>query len=236
MKVLEFNTDCGLFLFEFEKLDTALHSHPTIEMIYSTKGTFDLETQYEQHVGLQFAVIGANQKHKVESENPLNVLMIEHHNKFVSEELAAAGIDFNNKFLLKKQLTDEAAAVQTIIRRIHEGVSHIEYDGRISEVIHFLKDHAINEKRIMAILQEISGVSESRLSHLFSSEVGISLRKYLVWSKLKTTIKEHLANDEDLFSSLIRSGFYDHPHFSKSFKNMLGVKPSKAYSSRNVQV
>jgi methylphosphotriester-DNA--protein-cysteine methyltransferase len=68
------------------------------------------------------------------------------------------------------------------------------------------------------------------------SSIGISLKKYLIWSKLKSTIKNHLENNDDLFSALIKSGFYDQPHFSKNFKCMLGVKPSKVYKSRIIQV
>ena len=84
-------------------------------------------------------------------------------------------------------------------------------------------------------LTQVVHLSESRLSHLFKAKVGISLKKYMVWCKLRSTIDQHLDKKEDLFSSLIQSGFYDQPHFSKAFKTMLGVKPSNVYNSRTVQ-
>jgi AraC-like DNA-binding protein len=88
----------------------------------------------------------------------------------------------------------------------------------------------------MKTLQGVVFLSESRLSHLFKENIGISLKKYLLWNKLKKTVKQHLTEKEDLFTSLIKAGFYDQPHFSKAFKTMLGVKPTKAYNSRTLQV
>jgi AraC-like DNA-binding protein len=110
------------------------------------------------------------------------------------------------------------------------------YDPRVASIINFLGNHELKYDVMIKTLQQVVCLSESRLSHLFKENVGISLKKYLVWNKLKTTIKGHLTTKEDLFTSLINANFYDQPHFSKAFKTMLDVKPSKAYNSRTLQV
>ncbi len=80
-----------------------------------------------------------------------------------------------------------------------------------------------------------ANLSESRISHVFKNEVGTSLKKYLVWSKLKRTFELVINGKMNMFEASLESGFYDQAHLSKAFKQMFGVKPSKTYNSRTIQ-
>lgn len=237
MTVEEFNTDKGLYIFEFDDLETEFHSHPTVEIIVAKNGTFTLWTANETHTNLTFAVLAANQKHKLSSTDcKLKVLMIEHHNKLISDNLALVNIGFKNGCYVQHKPDKAQIIVDKIVQLIKNGQFAPEYDDRISATIDYLNKHDLEYGSMIKTLQTVTNLSESRLSHLFKSNIGISLKKYLIWTKLKSTIRQHLGSKDDLFSSLINSGFYDQPHFSRNFKNMLGVNPSKAYNSRNLQV
>ncbi len=238
MTVEEFNTDKGLYIFEFDDFDTAFHSHPTVEIIIAKKGTFILWTDAEKYENLEFAIIAANEKHKLSSSDcELRVIMIEHHNRLVNDNLAFANIDLKNGCHVQKKLNKEQGVIDQILQLIKGEKCATEYDDRISAAIDYLNNNDLEYGLMMKTLQSVTSLSESRLSHLFKSNIGISLKKYLIWTKLKSTIKQHVSNQQnDLFSSLINSGFYDQPHFSRNFKAMLGVKPSTAYNSRNLQV
>lgn len=237
MTVKEFNLDKGLYVFEFETLETEFHSHPTIEIIIAINNNFTLYTEKETHTNLKFAIIAANQKHKLSSTGcKLKIVMIEHHNKFITENLKLAGIDLNNGYFLKPKNDSEENHINKLVLSIKKDQTVIEYDNRIYETIDYLNKNDLEYSSMTKTLCKITNLSESRLSHLFKSNIGISLKKYLIWNKLKSTIKQHLDDKDDLFSALINNGFYDQPHFSNSFKNMLGVNPSKAYNSRNLQV
>lgn len=237
MTVEEFNINKGLYIFEFNDFETEFHSHPTVEIIISKSGNFTLWTDIENHKNLKFAIIPANQRHKLSSTNcELKIVMIEHHSKFVFENLKLADIDISKGYFLQSITDKEVNQIENLVQFISCGQSLNEYDFRIFETIQYLNQNDLEYDLMIKTLRAITNLSESRLSHLFKSNIGISLRKYLIWSKLKSTIKNHLDSKDDLFSALIKSGFYDHPHFSKSFKSMLGVKPSKAYNSRNLQV
>ncbi len=237
MIVNEFNTDKGLYIFEFDNFDTDFHSHPAIEIIEAKKGTFTLCTENAQHHGLLFAVIQANQKHKLSSINcALKVTMIEHHHQLVKDLLFQNNININHGFYFQNNLPDKKNITRKIVQTIKNNPEIVEYDERILTTINYINQNNLEYHQMMKTLKEVTNLSESRLSHLFKTNLGISLKKYLVWAKLKSTIKLHLNEQDDLFSSLIKSGFYDQPHFSKSFKAMLGVKASKAYNSRTLQV
>ncbi len=237
MKIEEFNINKGLYIFEFNNFETDFHSHPTIEIIIAKTGNFTLWTETENHENLKTAIIPANQRHKLSSTNcELKIIMIEHHSKLVFDNLKLADIDISKGYFLQLKTDKEVNQIENLVRIISCGQSFNEYDYRIYKTIQYLNQNDLEYDSMIKTLRAITNLSESRLSHLFKSNIGISLKKYLIWSKLKSTIKNHLESKDDLFSALIKSGFYDHPHFSKSFKSMLGVKPSKVYNSRNLQV
>lgn len=237
MTVEEFNTDKGLYIFEVANFKTEFHSHPPIEIIIALKGSFSVSIEETNFDNLQFAVIAANQKHKLSAPDCImKVIMIEHHNKLVCEKLGLSNIKLNVAGYFSSTLDQAEAIIDPIVLLIKEGNLASEYDDRISAVIDYLNYNALEYKSMIKTLQSITHLSESRLSHLFKSNIGISLKKYLIWTRIRSTIKQYLNSQEGLLSSTIDNGFYDQPHFSRNFKNMLGVKPSMAYNSRNLQV
>jgi AraC-like DNA-binding protein len=162
--------------------------------------------------------------------------MIEHHNKLVVDHFKLAHIDTSKGYFLSSKPEREVILLENLIQIISARHELNEYDSRISQTIDYLNHNDLEYDSMMETLRVITNLSDSRLSHLFKLNIGISLKKYLIWTKLKSTIKNHLDTKEDLFTALIKSGFYDQPHFSKSFKSLLGVQPSKAYNSRSIQV
>lgn len=238
MKVFEFNIGKGIYSFELEGIETEFHSHPAIEVILAENGEFSIATEKGVHPNLNFAIIGANLKHKLSALNcAIKIIMVEHHNSFVVSCLSQASIDLHKGYFFDP--TDykrSSNVINSLVQSIQNGHAAPEYDERVRNTIDFLNTHDLEYGQMLQTLCAISNLSESRLSHLFKSNTGISLKRYLIWAKLKATIRRFLNDHDDLFTALLTSGFYDQPHFSRSFRSMLGVKPSKAYNSRFVQV
>ena len=93
MTVVDFNIEMGLYIFKFDSFETEFHSHPTIEIIIAEKGTFTLCTGNRTYDQLKFAIINANQKHKLLATNcELKLLMIEHHTSLVLDIFEPATI------------------------------------------------------------------------------------------------------------------------------------------------
>lgn len=72
-----------------------------------------------------------------------------------------------------------------------------------------------------------SGVrlSASRFNHLFSAEMGVSLRSYRVWSQVRLAIAG-LATSPRLTDAALHGAFSDSAHFSRMFRQTFGMTPS----------
>ncbi|CAM3053759.1 helix-turn-helix transcriptional regulator [Prescottella defluvii] len=68
-------------------------------------------------------------------------------------------------------------------------------------------------------------LSPSRLTHLFTREVGIPFRRYALWVRLRT-VAERVAEGDNLTRAAVAAGFSDSAHLSRVFKSNFGLSPS----------
>lgn len=88
------------------------------------------------------------------------------------------------------------------------------------------------------------GISTTRLTHLFSREVGIPFRRYVLWARIKRAV-EASRRGANATAAAIEAGFSDSAHLSRTFRATLGLPPSlvfprveivgAAWDDRNVQ-
>jgi AraC-like DNA-binding protein len=69
-------------------------------------------------------------------------------------------------------------------------------------------------------------ISTSRLSHLFSEELGIPLRPYVLWRRLMRAA-ENVQRGASLTEAAHAAGFSDGAHMNHAFKRMFGISPSE---------
>lgn len=69
------------------------------------------------------------------------------------------------------------------------------------------------------------GISASRLTHLFTEQVGIPLRRYVLWTRLRIAITRVQAGD-DLTDAAHGAGFADSAHLTRTTREMFGLPPS----------
>lgn len=68
------------------------------------------------------------------------------------------------------------------------------------------------------------GLSRSRLVHLFTDSVGIPLRSFLLWTKLRRAF-ESIAAGSTLTEAAHSGGFADSAHFSRTCRAKFGINP-----------
>jgi len=97
-------------------------------------------------------------------------------------------------------------------------------DTRIQEVI----DYIGQRSQKLASIEELADkacLSPSRLAHLFKQQVGIPIRRFLLWQRLLDACF-YAAAGASLTEAAHRAGFSDSSHFNRTFKTMFGVHPS----------
>jgi AraC-like DNA-binding protein len=68
-------------------------------------------------------------------------------------------------------------------------------------------------------------ISPSRLTHLFSEQVGIPFRRFVLWLRLRLAA-EHVWQTQSLTEAAHAAGFSDLAHFSRVCRATFGVPPS----------
>lgn len=79
----------------------------------------------------------------------------------------------------------------------------------------------------VVMLAEEVGISVSRLTHVFSNEIGVPIRSYARWLRLVTAV-EHLGRGRSITEAAHDAGFADAAHFTRTFRSMFGLSPSEA--------
>ncbi|RHX88242.1 helix-turn-helix transcriptional regulator [Leptospira stimsonii] len=110
-----------------------------------------------------------------------------------------------------------------------------ERDPRIETVVQKLAE-SVPDMIPLEELTKFTGLSESRLMHLFKDEVGIPMRKYIQWLRIKACVFS-LSRGNSLTLASHEAGFADQAHMSRTFREMFGLKPSLFLkNSSSVQV
>lgn len=102
-------------------------------------------------------------------------------------------------------------------------------DARVMTVIAGLHADPLDTSSADAWAQSV-GLSESRFLHLFVQSTGVPFRRFRLWTRLRAAVDAGLRG-RSFTDAAIDSGFSDSAHFSRTFRDMLGVTPSSVMSS-----
>ena len=104
------------------------------------------------------------------------------------------------------------------------------YDPRVERAVELIKSSILENTPVEQIASQLN-LSVPRLSQIFKQVTGIPIRRFRLWHRIFiTTVK--MAWGMSLTEASVSSGFSDSAHFSRVFKEISGVKPSKILNSR----
>ena len=237
MKIYEFDTEKGVYRFEMGEIETTFHSHPVFEILLSKEGRMIVETPTHEYRNVSFAIIEPNIQHRVivEKDNLL-IVMVECNPIYLHKSLSDFDLPDFEEVFVEYTKKDRTLLMEKIVQAVRQSTVPIAADDRINQCMYDLNHSSLTYKTIIKELASKTHLSDSRLSHLFKDELGISIKKYFVWSKLKRVFAKVVSGDQNMYEASIEVGFFDQAHLSKAFKQMLGIRPSKAYNSRMIQV
>ncbi|HYD81046.1 MAG TPA: AraC family transcriptional regulator [Paucimonas sp.] len=97
-------------------------------------------------------------------------------------------------------------------------------DARVSKVLEMIGADPAAKIRTQCLADAVA-LSQSRLAHLFSEQVGVPLRRYRLWKAIREAIRLCMSG-ATLTDAAHAAGFADSAHFSNSFRDLFGLSPS----------
>ncbi|ESK57206.1 helix-turn-helix transcriptional regulator [Acinetobacter tjernbergiae] len=98
-------------------------------------------------------------------------------------------------------------------------------DQRIQRACEYIKWCVPHQIPTIADVALQVGLSESRLMHLFSQQLGLSMRQYILWLRIRYAIKLWMEG-KTLIEIAVESGFSDQAHFTRTLRRMVDFAPS----------
>ena len=96
----------------------------------------------------------------------------------------------------------------------------------VRRLLALLRAGGVDEEASLETLAQVVGLSPSRLMHVFTTSMGIPLRPYLAWLRVQRAAVA-IVNGETLTDAAQVASFSDAPHMSRTFRRMLGARPSQ---------
>lgn len=248
-----------LFIYFYEQvavlygkvIDMDTHSHHFIQLSIGTgKGfkltvenhTYHAKTMIINHdVAHQFE--GLDDKQMIvliDPESPIGLMLKQ---KYLRDESAASLQTDFDQFVFGLQNAEGPTYIQ-MEQRIEKlfdiligeqfNPELLQFDQRIQKAQAMLK----NTPETITYEELVKSVflSESRLSHLFTEHIGISVKQFMLWQKLLRSLKA-IMQDNSFTESAYIGGFADAAHLSRTFKRMFGVTLTDVFkNSSTVQV
>lgn len=223
--------------------DVGLHSHYTAVLVFSLDGEpigvggseagWTDHTQYFLHPDERNKM--RNYDHPIgcvffEPEGSLYPLFVEQ-KRLGNDGLVNYMESVDELVELIVEFSKEPSGADEFIRSVvrclmgREAIEEVSSkDSRVVEVLNLIKaDPGANTSA--AQLASRINISERQLSTLFKRQVGVPIRRYRQWLRLKQVARFALQG-LNLTDAALDAGFSDSAHFSNTCRKTLGVKPT----------
>lgn len=107
---------------------------------------------------------------------------------------------------------------------------HRALDPRIEQCLTLIRARLDQPLRLAGLAAALD-VSSSWLGHCFTHEVGVPMRRYVLWQRLWRAVEAAL-NGATLTEAAHAVGLSDSAHLSRTFRNTFGVAPSFLFDHR----
>jgi AraC family transcriptional regulator len=103
-------------------------------------------------------------------------------------------------------------------------------DERIANALNFLRADPRAYDSIDALAARVH-LSPSRFAHVFKEHVGVPVRRYVLWLKMRAALDAAI-DGQSLTAAAISAGFADSAHLSRTVRALIGVAPEFLFRRR----
>lgn len=223
-------------------IDSSLHTHFALQLTYGLERPFRARLQADHDwTETRSASFAPHDAHQIDSDGG----MLAHLFLEMPEAVKLSGTDLRAAFGTqpifqalaaslsdnRHQLLDMAAALH--IRQtwqacaLPQSQTSASLDSRILSALDAIAaSHGADCNG--ESLAKLVHLSESRFTHLFRQQTGMSLSRYLLWSRMVDAVAA-VAQGNNMTAAAHASGFADLAHMSRTFRSMMGVAPSELH-------
>ncbi|MDH4125538.1 MAG: AraC family transcriptional regulator [Gammaproteobacteria bacterium] len=217
------------------------HAHHAIQIVMALDGEPAICTEVDDWQSARGFIVLPDVRHSYDGRGAISAML------FVDPE-SFEGIWLRTSITQPLTFVSDARLANCAgeIRKLHKRpVQSVEIGPLIRHCVHALCTGApplrqpdpritkslkrINEsKQLRVTLEEIAAtvyLSPSRFAHLFSQQLGLPFRHYVLWRKLARAILA-IGRGESMTDAAQAADFADAPHLSRTFNRMFGIKPS----------
>ncbi len=228
-----------------------MHEHYAISLWIAFHGQFAFETE-NQNGSLRAAILPPNVRHRLHAPDcRMAVLQVDPDARDYRSllGLTQAGQVHELNVEVYRPLFARLEAVlesggcpqgrdvfQSILQTTLAGLPRVDIplDSRIRAVLDEWK-RELPEEISVDDLAARGQLSSHRFMHLFKEEMGLPVRRYLLWLRTNKAVRL-LKEGMSLTEAAHDAGFADSAHMSRTFKEMVGIHPSFFFKdSRFVQ-
>lgn len=229
--------------------DFSRHAHHAVQLCIGINGPFDLILgDDEKPFNVRGALIPPDLSHQIKAKATDNAILM----VYLDPESADYAFAITPEYTLERAVlwneheNSIALEIDSYLSSGHEtspstlialvfkffGLKAdylIPIDGRVKKVLHALNNSESGQCDSKT-LETISCLSSSRMQHLFKQQIGIPIRRYSLWLRIRKVVML-IQQGHDFTSSALSCGFTDSAHFSRIFKEMFGVPPKTLFSN-----
>ncbi len=211
---------------------TALHAHHAVQVIAACTPVVVVDASGVRHRGTH-VIVPADAPHRIASGAQRGTAIY-----LDPESLAGAAAgrrahtygwaDCEHSLPIDPEREPLAELVAEVVNDLERDNSHSIEDQRhhaVTEVLRLLPSLVGDGPIRGADIARRVGISATRLTHLFTEQVGIPLRPYILWLRLHVAITRVRSGD-DLTAAAHAAGFADSSHLTRTYRRTFGLPPS----------
>jgi AraC-like DNA-binding protein len=221
----------GVLAFSGSIGTTDRHAHHAVQIMTATTDLTVVDATGERHRGTEL-IVPADAPHRIEiGADQGSVVFLDPESvpgRSANRHAVTAGWTTGRALADPRQVGPLEAAVNEIVESLAPAAKAAGVPARHPAVTSALRllPNLIGAGAVHGTdVAAQAGVSASRLTHLFTDQVGIPLRRYVLWLRLQHVITTVQAG-VDLTTAAHAAGFADSAHLSRTCRDMFGLPPS----------
>lgn len=212
-----------------ERSDVEIHKHSAFQIVFTEDNPFQTTLENKIYPDIFGFVIKPQVSHSCKCDN--SSLIIHNFEPYsLLGKLIAAKLGNSNTLIFNDKESFQTFS-NDLENRFSFSNKNQDFNGidkRVQQSIEYInKNFKSGNVSSQHIAKQVF-LSPSRLSALFKDQIGCSISKYLLWTRLRYAIFLILTDDDNTLTSIaLESGFYDSSQMTKYMYQMFGISPSK---------